>query len=281
MPTPMIGDIEIYYQKSQPARAPDATAATSDAPRMLFIGGSGGDLRQTPSVFDGPLAEEFELLAYDQRGLGRSSKPDRDYTMAEYADDAAGLLDHVGWKSCRVMGVSFGGMVAQELAIRHPHCVERLVLACTSSGGAGQPSYPLHALADLSPRERAMRYVEIVDQRNDADWRKANPEAFERMVEFAMKRAAGEHGGDERAGNGARRQLEARRHHDTFDRLTQISAATYLCGGRYDGIAPPDNLQALHARIPDSQLEFFEGGHLFLMQDRAAFPRIIEFLGRP
>jgi len=148
------------------------------------------------------------------------------------------------------------------------------VLACTSSGGDGGASYPLHELADLSAQERAARYVEIADRRHDAEWRKSNPEAFARMVEFIEQRGAG---GDEGAAEGARRQLDARRRHDTFDRLSRITAPSYLCGGRFDGIAPPENMEALQAGIPNSQLEFFEGGHLFLMQDREAFPRIIEF----
>ena len=69
---------------------------------------------------DGPLAESFEVLAYDQRGLGQSSVPPWPYAMADFANDAAALLDAVGWDDCVVMGISFGGMVAQELAIRHP-----------------------------------------------------------------------------------------------------------------------------------------------------------------
>ena len=81
--------------------------------------------------------DTFEVLAYDQRGLGQTEVPEGPYTMAEYADDAAALIAAVGWDDCAVVGVSFGGMVAQELAIRHPGRVRRLALCCTSSGGAG------------------------------------------------------------------------------------------------------------------------------------------------
>ena len=77
---------------------------------------------------------------------------------------------------------------------------------------------------------------------------------------------------------GARGQLEARRGHDTWDRLGDIAMPTLLIGGRYDGIAPPENMENLAARIPDNRLEFFEGGHGFLLEDRKAFARIIEFL---
>ena len=74
--------------------------------------------------------------------------------MADYAADAAALLDHVGWDTCRVVGVSFGGMVAQELAVTSPERVERLALLCTSPGGASGASYPLHELAALPTDER-------------------------------------------------------------------------------------------------------------------------------
>jgi 3-oxoadipate enol-lactonase len=269
VPTATLGEIEIYYEKTA------AAAASAERPPLLFIGGSGGDLRQKPSVFDGPFAGDFELLSYDQRGLGRSGIPEAPYTMADYANDAARLLDHVGWQTCRVMGVSFGGMVAQELAIRHPRRIERLVLACTSSGGEGGASYPLHELATLAPRQRAERYIAIADRRHDATWRRENAAGYERLIELALNRPATE---DERAAEGARRQLEARRHHDTFSRLGQITAPTYLCGGRHDGIAPAANMEALQGQIANSKLDFFEGGHLFLIQDRDAFRRISAFL---
>ena len=81
-------------------------------PRLLLFSGSGGDLRRRPGLLDSPLAEHFELLCHDQRGLGQSDRPDTDYTMVDYAEDAAALLDAVGWERCRVLGVSFGGMVA-------------------------------------------------------------------------------------------------------------------------------------------------------------------------
>src|SRR3984957_4944173 len=108
MPVAQLGSIDLYYERA------------GDGPPLLFISGTGGDLRVKPNVFDGPLAKSFDVLGYDQRGLGRSAKPDVDYTMADYADDAAGLLGALDWASAKVVGVSFGGMVAQELAIRHP-----------------------------------------------------------------------------------------------------------------------------------------------------------------
>ena len=148
----------------------------------MCISGTGGDLRSKPSVFDGPLASHFDILAYDQRGLGRSSVPDGPYSMADYSADAAALVASVGWESCLVMGVSFGGMVAQELAIRHPDRVQRLVVACTSSGGAGGASYPLQDLAHLEGAARVERQIELMDTRWDAARRASHAEEWDTMV---------------------------------------------------------------------------------------------------
>jgi 3-oxoadipate enol-lactonase len=265
VPSARVGDLEIHHERR------------GAGPPVLAVGGTGGDLRQRPNLLDSPLTERFEVLAYDQRGLGRTTVVPGPYTMAQYAADAAGLLEAVGWARCSVVGVSFGGMVAQELAIGWPHLVDRLVLACTSSGGAGGSSYPLHELGGLPAEERARRSVALSDVRYDEAWQADHPEEAAGLVALAVERAAagaGEPGREE----GARLQLEARRHHDTWDRLGSISAPTLVCAGRHDGIAPVANSEALVERIPDARLEVFEGGHLFLIQDRAAWPAIAAFL---
>jgi pimeloyl-ACP methyl ester carboxylesterase len=80
------------------------------------------------------------------------------------------------------------------------------------------------------------------------------------------------------AARGAALQLEARRHHDTWERLVDIACPTLVCGGRFDGIAPPANSERMAQRIPGADLALFDGGHGFLWQDPAAFPRILAFL---
>ena len=265
MPFATVRDLRMYYE------------LRGAGPRLLSISGTGGDLRRAPNIFDAPIARHFEVLAYDQRGLGQTSRPDIPYTMADYADDANGLLDAVGWDRCLVMGVSFGGMVAQEFALRHPHRVERLVLACTSSGGAGGASFPLHELAGLSPAEYARRNIRISDTRRDAAWQAAHPAEVQALVEQAL---AGQQIGADEPGRApiARRQLEARAGHDTYDRLPSLRMPVTICGGRYDAIAPPANLAAMQAQIPGARLELFEGGHGFLMEDAWAFERMAAFL---
>jgi 3-oxoadipate enol-lactonase len=256
---------EIYYE------------VAGTGPRLLLISGTGGDLRAAPRVFDGPWAKTFEIAAYDQRGLGQSSVPPGPYTMADYAADAAGLLDVLAWEDALVMGISFGGMVAQELAVAYPQRVRRLVLACTSSGGAGGASFPLHELAGLPEDDRIARQLELADTRYDAAWRADNRDEWQALASLFRDRAT--IGADEPGrAEGAALQLEARRHHDTWDRLGQIRCPTFVCGGPYDGIAPPANAEHLASAIPDATLQLFDGGHLFLLQDRAAWPAIVAFL---
>jgi 3-oxoadipate enol-lactonase len=77
---------------------------------------------------------------------------------------------------------------------------------------------------------------------------------------------------------GARRQLEARAGHDTWDRLDRIACPTLLAAGRYDGVALPETQERMAGRIPGAKLQFFDGGHLFMIQDRTALPAMIAFL---
>lgn len=263
MPKIRVRDIELYYE------------IHGAGPRLFFIGGSAGDLRDKPGVFDGPLTDHFEVLAFDQRGLGRSDAPVGPYTMEDYGEDAAALLDALDFAPSLAIGVSFGGMVALELVCRHQEMVSKLVLACTSAGGEAGSSYPLHTLEDVEPSERAPLTLEISDTRYNAAWRAENPEAAENLIKLIMSRGQPR---DEDAARGQRLQLEARSYHDTASRLKSVATPTYICAGKYDGIAPPANQHAMLATLPNATLDFFEGGHLFLMQDRSAFESIIKYL---
>ncbi len=265
MPFITFRDLQMYYE------------TRGKGPRLLVISGTGGDLRRSPSIFEMPIAQHFEILAYDQRGLGQTSRPDIPYNMLDYADDGNALLEAVGWDRCLVMGISFGGMVAQEFALCYPHRVERLVLASTSSGGAGGASYPLQELSQLAVEEYARRILYLTDTRRDAVWQAANPSQFQFLLDQML---AGLQVGADEPGRqtGARRQLEARALHDTYDRLPNLRVPVYICGGRYDAIATPANLEAMQKQIPEVRLELFEGGHLFFIQDPRAYERIVAFL---
>lgn len=267
MPLINVGDLECYYE------------IHGSGERVVLISGTGADLRQNPLRGRGLLERSFEVLMYDQRGLGQTSKPDRPYTMAEYAADCVGLMDAVGWERAHVVGVSFGGMVAQHVAIAYPERVDRLVLACTSSGGEGGSSFDLLTVQDLVGAERGRVILPVLDERNDTTtdpWTLAP--GFEMIVKAMFSGVAPPNADDPIAAMGARRQLEARVDHDVWDRLPEISAPTLAAGGRYDRQAPVENVERLAARIPGAALQLFDGGHLFMLQDPTAWPAIVEFL---
>ena len=256
MPTVRANGIDLYYER------------LGSGPPLLWLNGSGATIAQVAPLL-GPYAAHFDVLIHDQRGLGRTEVPPGPYTMADYAADALALLDAVGWDRARVVGISFGGMVAQELAVTAPDRVERLALLCTSPGGKGGASYPLHELAALPPDERASLHGTLLDTRFDRAWLEEHP-GDRAIVDLMNGRAE--------ATEGARLQLEARKDHDVWQRLDRITCPTLVASGRYDGIAGPENGAAIASRISGARLRLFEGGHLFMVQDRTATPAVIDFL---
>jgi 3-oxoadipate enol-lactonase len=263
-----VRDIEVYYE------------VHGSGPRVVLINGTGADLRQNPLRGKGLLEKNFEVLMYDQRGLGQSSKPDQPYSTAEYADDCAALMDAVGWDRAHVLGISFGGMVAQHVAIRHPDRVDRLVLACTSAGGAGGASFDLLEVNDLPIEERLRVTLPVMDTRNDLS---TDPPTLAPMFDLIMPMfISGKplNADDPNSAVGARRQLEARAAHDAWDGLVNVSCPAYVIGGLYDDQASPANMERLAHRITGAELRMFDGGHLFLVQDPEAWPAIVEFLSR-
>ena len=185
-------------------------------------------------------------------------------------------MDIAGWDACRVLGVSFGGMVAQEFAVTSPGRVERLVLACTSAGGGGGSSYPLQELPELPPKERAAAQLKLADSRWDERWLAAHP--ADRALAGGLT-AAGQNQQDPAAAAAYQAQLEARAGHDVWDRLGAITCPALVGYGNYDGIAPAQNSTAIASRIGGAELRGYDGGHLFLFQDPAALPEFEAFLG--
>lgn len=262
MPTASVNGIDLYYERA------------GHGPRLLFLNGSGATLASAALLL-APFTQRFDTAAHDQRGLGETSIPPGPYTMADYAADALGLLDHLGWDQCRVVGVSFGGMVAQELTVTQPERVERLALVCTSPGGPGGASYPLHQLADLTPEERSSAMAQLLDTRFTPDWLADHP-GDRQLVDLLGARERTPKSAEQRRGELA--QLAARRHHDVWDRLPAVRCPTLVACGRYDGIAPRSNAEGIVSRIPDATLRVYEGGHACFAQDRAAIPDVLDFL---
>jgi 3-oxoadipate enol-lactonase len=254
MPTLRANGIDIYYERR------------GSGPPLLFLNGSGATL-ETSALLIAPFTEQFDVAAHDQRGLGRTSIPPGPYTMADYARDALALLDHLGWARARVVGVSFGGMVAQELAVTWPDRVERLALCCTSPGGVAGASYPFHELGTPGP--------EVMDTRFDRAWLASHP-ADRALVEMMAVRREGTKS-PERV-RGETEQLLARAGHDVADRLARVACPTLVACGTYDGIAPVANSEYIAGHIRNAQLHEYDGGHAFFAQDPKALPAIISFL---
>ena len=259
-----LGDVTVCHRLAGP----------EDGPRVVYVSGSGSDLRREPNALSPPFVERCRVLAYDHRGLGRSTAREGEPTMADFACDLLRLLDHVGWDTCRAVGISFGGMVLMEAAVTEPGRFERCVLGCTSPGGAGGASYPLHELVGLPDDERRERWLDALDDRN------ADPErrALVRSVIEAMDAAKPRQPGEGFYTDGEVAQLQARRHHDCFDRLPRMAMPVLVAAGRHDGIAPPANQEAMLGQLPDARIRWFDGGHAFFIEDRTAHPAMADFL---
>ena len=261
MPTIHANGIDIYFEHK------------GSGPRLLYFQGSGQTLAKSGVMVDG-WAKQFDVVAHDQRGLGQTEIPPGPYEMADYAADAAALLDAIGWESCRAVGTSFGGMVAQEFAVTWPERVERLALVCTSPGG-DFASYPLHTLADMPPEEAKALAPKLLDGRFTPEYLAEHDDA-RALVEMITAVHDAESSDEVRRGEQA--QLDARGRLDVLDRLGNITCPTLVSCGRYDHIAPPANSEKIAELIPHAELRFYEGGHIFFMQDPQAIPDLMEFL---
>lgn len=241
---------------------------------LVLIHGAQGDR----SMFFGiapTFAQRFRVLTFDQRGSGQSEKPDMEYSVALLADDTAALMDHVGFASAHIIGVSMGGMIAQELALRQPRKVRSLVLGCTTPGGpqavrlGGDALARAYSTAPLSAEERGKALAEAAFTKGYIE---KHPEVIPAMVEARRQRPL-----DPQA---LARRMQAAYVHNTYDRLPQIACPTLVITGKDDALISWENSRILAERIPGATLVVLEpAGHLFWVeQAEQARTAILSFL---
>jgi len=213
-----------------------------------------------------PLYEpHFECVRYDHRGSGRSGGGGLPTSMPQLAADAAALLDRLGIESAHVHGLSMGGMIAQELALRFPERVRGLILGGTTPGG------PLAARPTLAELRAVRGLGSLVFSR---EFRERHPERVRELLRhFRAHRAPP---------RSMLTQLWASVYHDTVSRLGDIQAPTLVMHGDADGMTPLANARLLAERIPDAELAVLPGaGHAFLLeQPEATRDLIVEWFDR-
>ncbi len=219
----------------------------------------------------------FAVTSYDNRGAGRSSAARPGLSMGQLAADAVGLLDAVGLDSAHVYGLSMGGMVAQEMALRFPHRVRSLILGATTPGGphAGVPVRELRALAGHlpGPLEHA-RARTVAAMLFSAEFRAREPERVAELLGYVGRHRA--------RASGLSAHWWASLYHDTWSRLPRLDRPTLVMHGGADGLTPLTAARRLAGRIPGAELAVVPGaGHAYLLEKpQESFDLLAGFLDR-
>ena len=251
MPTLSIDGHDTYYERRG-----------SGEPILLIQGLGGNVLHWGDGFLDGLLDGGFELILYDNRGAGRSGAIEGECSIATLAGDAAALLDELGVESAHVVGISMGGMVAQELALAHPERVRTLTLGCSYPGGAEAKMTEQEVVGQLAEavmsgdNERAVRagFEVMLAPEFAAD--PANYEVYAKIAEQYPAPIAT-----------LMAQLSAIIGHDTSERLAQIDVPTLVVHGTADRLLESVNGELLARLIPGARLELLDGaGHMFFWE---------------
>jgi len=265
MPIVTANGIDLFYRSD------------GDGPPVLFIQGLGVDHRGWAGVTR-PLAERFRCISFDNRDVGRSATFEGDYDVLDMLGDALGLLDALAIERCHVVGVSMGGVIAQEMAIRHPGRVGRLVLITTYTGGdpRGTAIFESQAmLRRILPREEYCRAT---------FWSVYSHEDYRREDGFVEQMIARTAGNDRwQPQDGYERHVRAVLSANTEGRLHTIAAPTLIIAGAEDILTPARFSLLLDREIPDSRLVVVEGaGHgLIWSHPEVVVEQLERFFGEP
>ena len=243
-----------------------------DGRPVLLIMGLGmaatGWWRTVPVLRDAGL----RVLAFDNRGVGRSDRPPGPYSVPQMADDAASVLDAAGVAAAHVYGISLGGMIAEELALRHPERVDALVLGATTPGGAAHvpASEATQALvaarAGMTAEQAVWASVPInYAARTRRDGGELIAADIEQRLRFPVE------------GEFYAAQLAAAQAHDAA--VERIQAPTLVVHGAEDVLIPPENGERLAAAIPGAELVLWpDAAHLYVTDEPRAERGVAAFL---
>jgi len=237
---------------------------------VMGLGLSGGAWWRTVDT----LSRDFRVITFDNRGVGRSRGLTPAYTTEALADDAVAVLDALEISRANVYGLSLGGMVAQQIALRHPRRVRSLVLGATTPGGRRAKT------AD----EEVMSFFYSRDQRprEEAAWasvaynygRRCREQHADRIAEDIRRRL--DHKFDE---NAYKAQLMAAAMHNCTSRLHRIKVPALVVHGEDDRVVPVDNARLIASRLPDARLHLLEGaGHLYTTEVPEADAEVGRFI---
>jgi 3-oxoadipate enol-lactonase len=265
MPIVKAGSINLNYD----------TFGTGE-PLLLIMGFGMPGIAWMPVL---PMLSGFKCIYFDNRGTGMSDKPEGPYTIPEMAEDANNLLTALGIESAKVYSISMGGMIAQELALRHPERVSRLVLGCTAAGGpeAVPPTeetvMSLLGAFKMLATDAELAIDTLLPILHTTDFVAAHPEVKQMML-FGMAAIP------PTPPEVAESTLEGIREFDTYDRLPQIKCPVLIMHGEQDILILPANAEILKSRIPHAELQMIpNAGHNFWAEDpMAVHQRIVEFL---
>jgi pimeloyl-ACP methyl ester carboxylesterase len=220
------------------------------------------------------LAERYQVIAFDNRGTGRSEVPEGAYSIAQMAADTAAVLDASGHVTAHVVGASLGGMIAQRFALAYPERLRSLVLICTTPGGpnAVQPSGAVTAALVQGGEDPSTVYRRNAWFLYGEDTRARHPERIDEDIEYRSKiptQPAGYFG-----------QIQAAMGHNAWDELPSIAVPTLVVHGEADLLVPTPNGVHLAERIPGADLKLIPGAGHMLQSDAVGSVRsaVLEFL---
>lgn len=235
---------------------------------LLLIQGVAGHHQIWGEPFLAALAERFDVVAFDNRGIGQSFRAEPGFTLADLAADAAAVMDAVGWDSAHVMGISMGGAIAQTLTLAHPERVRSLTLGCTWADGDGAWAPGVGKLAEAASSGDPAIAARLMFEANVSPGFAAGAGHFEEFVVVA--------GAVKVPGPVVLMQMQAAMAHDARAALAALDVPTLVIHGDVDDVISFDAGKRLAETVPGARFEALaDTGHLFFWEQPARVAELV------